>query len=138
MIGRLATLVGRGRPLSPLSPSTILLQNNRMTPKLLESAEREGELRALLGRGWQMGDRQDPERDAITKEYKFADFVTAFSFMTRVALKAESFGHHPEWFNVYNRVRITWSTHDCAGLSNNDLVMANYCDSAAAGETCAQ
>ena len=125
MIGRLGTLVGGGRSFS------FSLLTSRMAPKLLGSTEREGELQALLGQGWQMGDRQDPGRDAITKEYEFTDFVAAFGFMTRVALKAESFGHHPEWFNVYNRVRVTWSTHDCAGLSKNDLAMANYCDSTA-------
>lgn len=131
MIGRLGTLVGGGRLFSSSSSSFFSPLTNRMVPKLLGSTEREGELQALLRRGWQMGDQQDPGRDAITKEYEFADFVAAFGFMTRVALKAESFGHHPEWLNVYNRVRITWSTHDCAGLSKNDLAMANYCDSTA-------
>ena len=68
-------------------------------------------------------------RDAIEKEFTFKNFNEAFSFMTAVALKAEVKCHHPEWFNVYNRVKITWSTHDCSGLSMNDVQMAKFCDS---------
>lgn len=78
-----------------------------------------------------MGDPTSPTRDAITKEFNFTNFIQAYSFMTQVALKAESMNHHPEWFNVYNRVRITWSTHDCSGLSENDISMAQFCDSIA-------
>jgi 4a-hydroxytetrahydrobiopterin dehydratase len=67
-------------------------------------------------------------RDAITRSLKFKDFNTAFAFMTRVALKAERMDHHPEWFNVYNRVDITLSTHDCGGLSERDVALAEYVD----------
>ena len=69
-------------------------------------------------------------RDAIQKTFTFADFNAAFAFMTRVALKAEKMDHHPEWFNVYSRVDITLSTHDCAGLSARDLEMARFIDGA--------
>lgn len=100
-----------------------------MTVRLLESSQRETKLQPLLSNGWRMGDAQDQQRDAITKEYEFSDFIAAFGFMARVALKAESMNHHPEWFNVYNRVRVTWSTHDCSGLSEKDIAMATYCDS---------
>ena len=61
---------------------------------------------------------------AIEREFKFEDFSQAFGFMTRVALYAEKADHHPEWFNVYNRVRITLTTHDADGLSARDAAMA--------------
>ncbi len=70
-------------------------------------------------------------RDAIFKSYKFADFNAAFAFMTRVALAAEKADHHPEWFNVYNRVDITLSTHDAGGLSERDIALAKFIDSVA-------
>ena len=60
-------------------------------------------------------------REAITKRYVFRDFSEAFGWMTRVALVAETMGHHPEWFNVYNRVEITLTTHDAGGLSTRDV-----------------
>ena len=63
-------------------------------------------------------------RDAITRTLSFANFNEAWGFMSRVALVAEQIGHHPEWFNVYSKVEITLSTHDCGGLSQLDLQMA--------------
>ena len=63
-------------------------------------------------------------RDAIVKSFVFKDFNAAFGFMTRVALLAEKMDHHPEWFNVYNRVEVTLSTHDAGGLTQNDVDMA--------------
>ena len=74
---------------------------------------------------WQLTSDQ---RDAITKEFKFLDFKTAFSFMTKVALKAEEISHHPEWFNVYNKVVITLTTHDVNGLSEKDILLGKYID----------
>ena len=70
-------------------------------------------------------------RDAISKSFKFADFNAAFAFMARVALAAEKADHHPEWFNVYNRVDITLSTHDAGGLSERDVALAKFIDSVA-------
>ncbi len=67
-------------------------------------------------------------RDAIERTYKFKDFNEAFGFMSRVAMYAEKHSHHPEWFNVYNTVRVTMSTHDCGGLSLNDIEMAKFMD----------
>lgn len=64
------------------------------------------------------------ERDALTKTFHFVDFAQAWSFMSKVAALAEEMNHHPEWFNVYNRVEVTLTTHDCGGLSENDLEMA--------------
>ena len=64
------------------------------------------------------------EGKAIARAFIFADFSEAFAFMTRVALLAESQDHHPEWFNVYNRVEITLTTHDAGGLSQRDVDVA--------------
>jgi 4a-hydroxytetrahydrobiopterin dehydratase len=65
---------------------------------------------------------------AISQSFKFNDFIEAWGFMNRVALLAQSQDHHPEWFNVYNRVEITLSTHDCAGLSARDIKLAKSID----------
>ena len=59
------------------------------------------------------------DRDAIKKTYNFIDFNQAWKFMSKVAVLAEEINHHPEWFNVYNRVEVTLTTHDCNGLSIN-------------------
>ena len=74
-------------------------------------------------------------RDAIAKSFRFADFNAAFAFMTRVALMAEKSDHHPEWFNVWNRVDIVLSTHDAGGLSERDVALAQFIDLAAKGRT---
>ena len=66
--------------------------------------------------------------DGIERSYKFADFVAAFAFMTRVALLAEKADHHPEWSNVYNRVEIRLTTHDAGGLSTRDFALAKLID----------
>lgn len=71
-------------------------------------------------------------RDAITKSYKFADFSQAFGFMTRVALAAEKADHHPEWFNVYNKVDVTLATHDAGGVTEKDVKLAKAMDAIAA------
>jgi len=68
------------------------------------------------------------DRDAIIRTYKFADFKTAFGFMTSCALKAETMDHHPEWFNVYNKVEVTLTTHDADGVTDLDLTLAGYMD----------
>ena len=69
------------------------------------------------------------DRDAIYKEFVFKDFNEAFGFMSRVALRADKVDHHPEWFNVYNKVQVTLATHDCGGLSARDVSMANFIQS---------
>tara|TARA_R110002072_G_scaffold58498_5_gene149128 strand:- start:45 stop:347 length:303 start_codon:yes stop_codon:yes gene_type:complete len=71
------------------------------------------------------------DRDAIEKTYKFADFKAAWAFMGKVADKAESMNHHPEWFNVYNTVDVTLSTHDAGGVTELDVELANFMDDAA-------
>ncbi len=70
-------------------------------------------------------------RDAAQKGFKFADFNEAFGFMARVALAAEKVDHHPEWFNVYNRVDIVLSTHEAGGLTERDVALARFIDEAA-------
>lgn len=65
-----------------------------------------------------------PGRDAVTRKFEFEDFNQAFAFMTRVALLAERSDHHPEWFNVYNKLEVTLSTHDAGGLTDRDVAMA--------------
>ncbi len=72
-----------------------------------------------------------PDRDAIAKSYRFADFNAAFAFMTRVALKAEKMDHHPEWFNVYSKVDVVLSTHDAGGLTMRDIELAKFMDGVA-------
>ncbi len=75
--------------------------------------------------GWTGGD------DFITKIYKFEDFAEAFGFMTRIAIIADRMDHHPEWFNVYNRVDITLTTHDAGGVTEKDVKLAEAMEKAA-------
>jgi 4a-hydroxytetrahydrobiopterin dehydratase len=74
--------------------------------------------------------KYDARRDAITREFPFADFRQAFAFMTEIALAAEKADHHPEWSNVYNRVTITLTTHDAKGLTQRDFDLADIIDRA--------
>ena len=68
------------------------------------------------------------DRDAIAKTFKFKDFKTAFAFMSASALKAEQMDHHPEWFNVYNRVEVTLTTHDADGVTALDVELGQFMD----------
>ena len=77
--------------------------------------------------GWSAADG----REAIAKTYRFKDFSEAFGFMTRTALAAEKLDHHPEWFNVYNRVDVTLATHDAGGVTELDVQLARIMDAAA-------
>lgn len=91
----------------------------------LSPEERAAALAGLTG--W----RTVEGRDAIARSLRFADFSQAFAFMTRVALAAERLNHHPEWFNVWNRVDITLTTHDAGGVTNRDVELARIIDDAA-------
>jgi len=67
-------------------------------------------------------------RDAIIKKFTFKDFNEAFGFMARAALIAEKLDHHPEWFNVYNKVEVTLATHDAGGVTERDVKLAEAMD----------
>lgn len=97
-----------------------------MTEKL--STETRGPLlEPLFENGWEMvGDR-----DAIQKTFVFDNFVDAFGWMTKVAIWAEKWNHHPEWDNVYNTVNVVLTTHDVGGLSSLDAKLARKMDSLA-------
>ncbi len=71
------------------------------------------------------------DRPAIERKLVFADFNAAFGFMTRVALLADKVDHHPEWFNVYNRVEVVLTNHDAGGVTQRDVDMARFIDDAA-------
>lgn len=69
------------------------------------------------------------ENDKLTKSFQFTDFIAAFGFMTQCAIYAEKVNHHPEWFNVYNRVRVQLTTHEASGISVKDFDLAKKMDS---------
>lgn len=96
-------------------------------PQRVDAGAIDAEL-AKIG-GWNRADG----REAIVKTFKFADFNAAFGFMTRVALKAEQLNHHPEWFNVWNRVDVTLATHDAGGLTALDFELAGFMNATAQG-----
>ncbi|CAD7960245.1 unnamed protein product [Amoebophrya sp. A120] len=92
---------------------------------------------SLLHKDWRFLDEATTKRpDRLRRELQFTDFETAWSFMSKVALRAEKVQHHPEWFNVYNQVHIELSTHDCGGISEKDFALAEFIDQCAtdAGE----
>jgi len=93
----------------------------------LATEDRPGKLAPLQAQGWKEVDG----RDAIQKVFMFKNFNQAFGFMSRVALQAEKMDHHPEWFNVYNKVDVTLSTHDAGGLSDKDVKLATFMETAA-------
>jgi 4a-hydroxytetrahydrobiopterin dehydratase len=88
----------------------------------LVGAARQTAVREL--HGWS----EVEDRDAIRKSYHFSSFSEAWGFLTRIALVAEKMDHHPEIFNVYNRVEIILSTHDAGGLSEKDVHLAQAVD----------
>ncbi len=94
-----------------------------MTEKLSEET-RGPLLKPLFDTGWELVEG----RDAIRKTFKFGDFVEAFAFMTKVAIWAEKWNHHPEWSNVYNQVTVLLTTHDVEGLSALDAKLARKMD----------
>ncbi|KAF9916171.1 putative pterin-4-alpha-carbinolamine dehydratase [Lobosporangium transversale] len=89
----------------------------KLTPQEQTDALAKPELK-----GWSLVEG----REAIKRTLTFKDFNEAFGFMTRVALHADKHDHHPEWFNVYNRVEITLATHDVQGLSVRDITLATF------------
>jgi 4a-hydroxytetrahydrobiopterin dehydratase len=99
-----------------------------MTEKLTD-AERIAQIDPLLANGWTIQDG----RDAIHKTFVFSNFIEAFGFMTRAALWAEKWNHHPEWSNVYKTVEVTLTTHDVDGLSALDAKLGAKMDKLAGG-----
>ncbi|KRS13882.1 pterin-4-alpha-carbinolamine dehydratase [Roseovarius atlanticus] len=99
-----------------------------MSEKLSDTA-RKTTLEPLLENGWAMVEG----RDAIHKTYEFENFVEAFGFMTRCAIWAEKWDHHPEWSNVYKTVEVTLTSHDVDGLSSRDTKLARKMDKLADG-----
>lgn len=97
-----------------------------MTEKLSEDT-RDTLLAPLFETGWAM----IKERDAIQKRFEFENFVAAFGWMTKAAIWAEKWDHHPEWFNVYKTVDVTLTTHDVGGLSSLDVKLARKLDALA-------
>jgi 4a-hydroxytetrahydrobiopterin dehydratase len=88
--------------------------------------------KAALGKlaGWS----EVKGRDAISRQFTFKDFNEAFGFMARAALVAEKLDHHPEWFNVYNKVDVTLSTHDAGGVTERDIKLAEAMNRLAASK----
>jgi len=78
--------------------------------------------------GWNVVDG----REAIQRTFRFKDFNNAFGFMTKSALMAEKMDHHPEWFNVYNQVDVTLTTHSAGGITDLDIRLASFMDQLAA------
>ncbi|MEQ8667485.1 MAG: 4a-hydroxytetrahydrobiopterin dehydratase [Rhodospirillales bacterium] len=91
----------------------------------LSQQQREAALGELDG--WELA----ADREAIRKQFKFKTFKQAFGFMTQCALRAEQLDHHPEWFNVYNKVDVTLATHSADGLTELDVKLARFMDKAA-------
>ena len=87
----------------------------------------DAELNAALAElpGWKI------EKGKLHREYKFADFIHAFGFMSMSALAIEKMNHHPEWFNVYNRVAVYLVTHDAQGITTKDVELAAILDKTA-------
>ncbi len=90
----------------------------------LEGPERDSALAELGARGWELV----ADRDAISKTFRFDSFIEAWGWMSRMAIVAEKMNHHPEWFNVYNRVEVVLTTHDVDGLSDLDVILAGKMD----------
>jgi len=88
--------------------------------RLLES-DIEEELKKLTG--WSV------KNDKLHKEFQFDNFNQAFGFMTRAAMEIEKMNHHPEWFNVYNKITVNLTTHDAGGITNNDVNLARILNS---------
>jgi len=87
----------------------------------LSSEQIKSELQNLSG--WSLVDGK------LHKEFQFDDFVQAFGFMTRAAIHAEKMNHHPEWFNVYNKLKVDLMTHDAGGITENDIKLAKILNS---------
>ena len=95
----------------------------------LSAEERAAALQVLQMSGW----AHDAERDALKKAFRFKDFISAWAWMSAVAIVSEKMNHHPEWANVYNKVDVVLTTHDADGLTQLDLDLARRMDAIARG-----
>ncbi|EFO14678.1 pterin-4-alpha-carbinolamine dehydratase [Loa loa] len=102
--------------------SANIVSETQKVVMILNEQQRKQLLQPLIDKGWKMVE----SRDAIRKDIQFTNFSEAFGFMTRVAMYAEKVNHHPEWFNAYNKIEVTLSSHDVNGLSEKDIKLANY------------
>lgn len=91
----------------------------KYTPEQIESALNELNQSLDESQQWQL------VGDKLCKEFKFKSFIRAFGWMSQIAIWAEKLNHHPEWFNVYNRVRVELTTHDVDGISDLDFKLAS-------------
>ena len=91
---------------------------------LVAGDDRRAKLKPLLENAWML----DTDRDSIRKCLEFDDFTDAFAFMTKIALKSERIGHHPEWSNIRNKVHIALISHSSNGLTEKDIILANFID----------
>ena len=98
-----------------VEPST----ESQSIPPLLTEAERSQWL--AENRRW----RLDPERNALHRSLRLADFAEALALMVRIGVHAERLNHHPEWTNVYDRLEIWLTTHDAGGVTRRDLILAD-------------
>ena len=87
----------------------------------LSESEIDEELKKITG--WNV------KEDKLHKEFQFDNFNQAFGFMTRAAMEIEKMNHHPEWFNVYNRITVDLTTHEAGGITNNDVNLAKILNS---------
>ncbi len=90
----------------------------------LDGESRRKALARLSGSGW----TEAEGRDAVVKTFRFGNFAEAWGWMTQMAIVAERMNHHPEWFNAYNRVEVTLTSHDVGGLSERDIALADRMD----------
>jgi 4a-hydroxytetrahydrobiopterin dehydratase len=95
-----------------------------MNATVLSTAEISQQLNQL--------DRWEVKDGKLHRQFQFADFAQAFGFMASMAVVSESMGHHPEWFNVYNKVNVDLTTHDAGGITQKDLAWATKANKFAA------
>ncbi|XP_065563187.1 pterin-4-alpha-carbinolamine dehydratase-like isoform X1 [Artemia franciscana] len=100
---------------------------HEMLAERLTGEDRTVKLSPVFSNGW----KEVNDRDALYKEFAFKNFNQAWGFMSMVALEAEKTDHHPEWFNVFNKVNITLATHECQGISDRDVKLATFIDQVA-------
>ena len=93
--------------------------------KLMNKKVNKNNLKRLVEVDWKLLS----DRNAISKTYKFKNFNEAFAFMTSAAMFADKINHHPEWFNVYNRITVDLTTHEAGGVTNNDINLAKILNS---------